>query len=140
VVKDTVADVKHTSEEVKSVSEASGVASKTSSVVLENAALATKVDPTTAKPVDRVTTFLVGATELYATVYAKGVSEETAVFAVWKYKSKNDMVFSKTEIKIKEDEQIEFHVTVPGGIPRGDYLVDFQVDGVSKSTLSFTVV
>ena len=142
VVKDTVADVKNTSEEVKDVKDAKDTkaVSEASSVVLENATLATSVDPKTAEPIDKVTTFLVGATELYATVYAKEVSGETEVFAVWTYKSKNNMVFSKTEIKIKQDEQIEFHVTVPGGIPRGDYLVDFQVNGVSKSTLSFTVV
>jgi hypothetical protein len=128
----TVETIHNTVEEVQETSEASGV-------VLENATLATKVDPKTAKPVDKVSTFLVGATELYATVYVKGVSEATSVSAIWTYKS-SSLVFSKTAIAIEKDEQIQFNVTVPGGIPRGDYIVDFQVNGKSKSNLSFTVI
>lgn len=128
----TVETIHNTVEEVQETSEAS-------SVVLENATLATKVDPKTAEPVDKVSTFLVGSTELYATVYVKGISEATTVSAIWTYKS-SSLVFSKTAITIKKDEQIQFNVTVPGGIPRGDYLVDLQVNGKSKTNLPFTVI
>lgn len=105
---------------------------------LENATLATEVDPKTAEAVTKATTFPVGSTVLYATVHVVDVSDTVVVSAVWNYVT-NNMVFSETDIEIEKDEQIMFHVDVPGGIPRGDYSVDIKIDGEIIQTLSFTV-
>ena len=105
---------------------------------LENATLATEVDPETAEAVTKATTFPVGSTVLYATVHVTDVGDTVMVSAVWNYVT-NNMVFSETDIEIEKDEQIMFHVDVPGGIPRGDYSVDIKIDGEIMQTLSFTV-
>jgi flagellar hook assembly protein FlgD len=76
---------------------------------------------------------------IYASVVTSGAAPNTNVTARWTFQD-GQVVDSTTQvISPSGDAATEFHISKPGGLPKGKYKLEVLVNGTSAETEEFEV-
>ena len=77
---------------------------------------------------------------IYLSVKTDGAAANSEVKVRWTYGDSGQLVKEdKRNIPAGGDAWTEFHISKPGGFPKGDYKVEILLDGVSAGTKDFTI-
>lgn len=85
------------------------------------------------------TTDFKAADTVYASVHTTGSSANTTLMARWTYEDGQVVQESSQAIAPSGDAYTEFHISKPGGLPKGKYKVEVFLDGKSAATKDFEV-
>lgn len=76
---------------------------------------------------------------IYLSVKTDGAAANSEVKVRWTYQDGQLVKEDKRNIPAGGDAWTEFHISKPGGFPKGDYKVTAYVNGVEKGTKTFEV-
>ena len=76
---------------------------------------------------------------VYASVLTTGTGANTTLMARWTYEDGQVVDESTQTIAPTGDAVTEFHISKPGGLPKGKYKVEVFVNGTSADSEEFTV-
>ena len=79
------------------------------------------------------------ADTIYLSVKTDGAAANSEVKVRWTYQDGQLVKEDKRNIPAGGDAWTEFHISKPGGFPKGDYKVIAYVNGVEKGTKTFEV-
>ena len=76
---------------------------------------------------------------VYASVHTTGTAAAAAVMARWTFEDGQVVDESTQSIAPSGDAYTEFHISKPGGLPKGKYKVEVFLDSKSAGTKDFEV-
>ena len=76
---------------------------------------------------------------VYASVHTTGSSPSSTVMARWTFEDGQVVTESSQSIAPTGDAWTEFHISKPGGFPKGKYKVEVFLDSKSSGTKDFTI-
>ena len=79
------------------------------------------------------------ADTIYTSVHTTGSASAATVMARWTYQDGQVVQESSQSIAPSGDAYTEFHISKPGGLPKGNYKVEVFLDGKSAGTKDFEV-
>ena len=79
------------------------------------------------------------ADTVYTAVHTTGSSPATTLMARWTFEDGQVVQESSQSIAPNGDAYTEFHISKPGGLPKGKYKVEVFLDGKSAGTKDFEV-
>ena len=79
------------------------------------------------------------ADTIYTSVHTTGTSTASAVLARWTFEDGQVVQESTQSIAPTGDAYTEFHISKPGGLPKGKYKVEVFLDSKSAGTKDFEI-
>ena len=79
------------------------------------------------------------ADTVYTAVHTTGSASATTLMARWTFEDGQVVQESSQSIAPNGDAYTEFHISKPGGLPKGKYKVEVFLDGKSAGTKDFEV-
>jgi hypothetical protein len=79
------------------------------------------------------------ADTVYTAVHTTGSASATTLMARWTFEDGQVVQESTQSIAPNGDAYTEFHISKPGGLPKGKYKVEVFLDGKSTGTKDFEV-
>ena len=76
---------------------------------------------------------------VYTSVHTTGTSTASTIMARWTFEDGQVVEESTQNIAPSGDEYTEFHISKPGGLPKGKYKVEVFLDSKSAGTKDFEV-
>jgi hypothetical protein len=91
-----------------------------------------------ARVVDKTDSFKATDT-VYTSVHTTGSSPSSTVMARWTFEDGQVVQESSQSIAPSGDAWTEFHISKPGGLPKGKYKVEVFLDSKSSGTKDFSI-
>jgi hypothetical protein len=79
------------------------------------------------------------ADTVYTSVHTTGSAPSSTVMARWTFEDGQVVQESSQPISPSGDEYTEFHISKPGGLPKGKYKVEVFLDSKSTGTKDFEI-